>query len=481
MTSPTAETPQTIGARTGGIGVSAERQAALRQAVHGSFDATIAHLKDLVEIPGIAWPSFDPAPLDRSAAAVAALVRAGGLDDVRILRCDKEDGTPGGPAVVARRPAAEGKPTILLYAHHDVQPPGDPALWDSEPFTAVERDGRLYGRGAADDKAGIMAHIAAYAAVTEVLADQFGLGVTFFFEGEEEAGSPTFRSFLETHRELLRADVIVVADSSNWKVGIPALTTSLRGLVDGTIEVQVLDHAVHSGMFGGAVLDAPTLLARLIATLHDADGSVAIEGLVSRDDVTVDLTEAEYRADASVLDGVRLAGTGTIASRLWTKPALSIIGFDAPAVDVASNTLLPKARAKFSLRLAPGQDPSEAMAAVKSHVEANAPFGARVVFTPGESGSSFLTDTGSVAAGMAMWALGEAWGVPAVEMGIGGSIPFISDLTDLYPDVQILVTGVEDPDSRAHSANESLHLGDFRNAIVAEALLLARLDHEGLG
>ena len=285
---------------------------------------------------------------------MAALVRAGGLDDVRILRCDKEDGTPGGPAVVARRPAAEGKPTILLYAHHDVQPPGDPALWETEPFTAVERDGRLYGRGAADDKAGIMAHIAAYAAVTEVLADQFGLGVTFFFEGEEEAGSPTFRSFLETHRELLRADVIVVADSSNWKVGIPALTTSLRGLVDGTIEVQVLDHAVHSGMFGGAVLDAPTLLARLIATLHDADGNVAIEGLVSRDDVTVDLTEAEYRADASVLDGVRLAGTGTIASRLWTKPALSIIGFDAPAVDVASNTLLPKARAKFSLRLAPG-------------------------------------------------------------------------------------------------------------------------------
>jgi acetylornithine deacetylase/succinyl-diaminopimelate desuccinylase-like protein len=314
-----------------------------------------------------------------------------------------------------------------------------------------------------------------------VLADGLGLGVTFFFEGEEQAGSPTFRTFLETHRELLRDDVIVVADSSNWKVGIPALTTSLRGLVDGTIEVQVLEHAVHSGMFGGAVLDAPTLLSRLIATLHDDDGNVAVEGLVGRDDATVDLTEAEYRADASVLDGVRLAGTGSIASRLWTKPALSIIGFDAPAVDVASNTLLPRARAKFSLRLAPGQVPSEAMAAVRKHVESNAPFGARVVFTPGESGSSFLTDTGSAAAGLAMWALGEAWGVPAVEMGIGGSIPFISDLTEVYPDVQILVTGVEDPDSRAHSANESLHLDDFRNAVVAEALLLARLNHEGLG
>ncbi|WP_079555765.1 dipeptidase [Arthrobacter sp. 49Tsu3.1M3] len=474
MTSSTAGNPQTTMDHEGTIDAEA-----LRQAVAESFDETIGQLKDLVAIPGIAWPSFDPAPLNRSADAVASLVQASGFDDVRVLRCDKEDGTPGGPAVVARRPAAEGKPTVLLYAHHDVQPTGDLALWETDPFTAVERDGRLFGRGAADDKAGILAHIAAYSAVTRVLGDELGLGVTFFFEGEEEAGSPTFRQFLETHRELLRADVIIVADSSNWKVGIPALTTSLRGLVDGTIEVKVLDHAVHSGMFGGPVLDAPTLLARLIATLHDDEGSVAVKGLVSRDDVVVDLTEEEYRADASVLDGVKLAGTGSIASRMWTKPALSIIGFDAPAVDVASNTLLPRARAKFSLRLAPGQDPAAAMEAVRQHVETHAPFGAEVVFTPGESGNSFLTDTSSKAASVAMWALGEAWGVPAVEMGIGGSIPFIADLTELYPDVQILVTGVEDPDSRAHSANESLHLGDFRNAIVAEALLLARLNNEG--
>ncbi|MFC9332879.1 MULTISPECIES: dipeptidase [unclassified Arthrobacter] len=487
MTTFPAATPQQYGAQQYGgtvqydgtvAGIDTE---ALRAAVDADFGTTVAHLKDLVAIPGIAWPSFDPAPLAASAEAVAGLVRAAGIADVRILRCDKEDGTPGGPAVVARREAAPGKPTILLYAHHDVQPPGDPALWESEPFTAVERNGRLYGRGAADDKAGIMAHVAAYGAVTRVLGDEFGLGVTLFIEGEEEAGSPTFRTFLETHRELLRADVIVVADSSNWKVGVPALTTSLRGLVDGTFEVQVLDHAVHSGMFGGPVLDAPTLLSRLIATLHDDDGSVAIAGLVSRDETAVDLTEEEYRADSSVLDGVRLAGTGSIASRLWTKPALSIIGFDAPAVNVASNTLLPSARAKFSLRLAPGQDPAEAMEAVRRHVESHAPFGAKVTFTPGESGNAFQTDTGSAAAGFAMWALGEAWGVPAVEMGIGGSIPFISDLTELYPGAQILVTGVEDPDSRAHSANESLHLADFRNAVVAEALLLARLNIEGLG
>ncbi|MFK4639036.1 acetylornithine deacetylase/succinyl-diaminopimelate desuccinylase-like protein [Paenarthrobacter histidinolovorans] len=476
MTSAHADTPQNKQQHSGDIPVEA-----LAAAVNEAFNSTMDSLKNLVSIPGIAWPSFDPKELDRSAEAVSSLVQAAGMPDVRVLRCSKADGTPGGPAVVARRPAADGKPTILLYAHHDVQPPGDRALWTSEPFVAEERDGRLYGRGAADDKAGIMAHLAAYSAVSEVLGEKFGLGVTFFFEGEEEAGSPTFRAFLEEHQELLRSDVIVVADSSNWKVGVPALTTSLRGLVDGTFEVRVLDHAVHSGMFGGPVLDAPTLLSRLIATLHDDDGNVAVAGLVGRDDVVVDLTEEDYRADASVLDGVRLAGGGTIGSRLWTKPALSIIGMDVPSVDVASNTLIPAARAKFSMRLAPGQDPEAAMDALKNHVESNAPFGAKVTFTPGERGNAFSTDTSSSAARVALWALEQSWGVTPVEMGIGGSIPFIADLLEMYPDVQILVTGVEDPDSRAHSANESLHIGDFRHAVLAEALMLARLNAEGLG
>ncbi|MDQ0144370.1 MULTISPECIES: dipeptidase [Pseudarthrobacter] len=480
MTSSPAATPRSTTTTTGPGREASGGTEDLRSAVDRSFDQTLARLKELVAIPGIAWPSFERAPLERSADAVAELLRAAGIDDVQVLSVNKDDGTPGGPAVVARRPAAAGKPTVLLYAHHDVQPVGDESLWETQPFTAVEKDGRLYGRGAADDKAGIMVHIAAYAAAAEVLGGSLGLGVTFFIEGEEEAGSPTFRTFLEANRELLRADVIVVADSSNWKVGTPALTTSLRGLVDGTVEVQVLDHAVHSGMFGGPVLDAPTLLSRLIATLHDADGNVAIEGLVATDTAAVEMPEADYRADASVLDGVRLAGTGSIASRLWTKPALSIIGFDAPAVEVASNTLLPRARAKFSLRLAPGQVPAEAMDAVRRHVEANAPFGAKVVFTPGEAGNPFQTDTSSPAATVAMWALGEAWGVQAVETGIGGSIPFIADLTELYPESQILVTGVEDPDSRAHSANESLHIGDFRNAILAEALMLSRLNNEAL-
>ncbi|MGP9501349.1 dipeptidase [Specibacter sp. AOP5-B1-6] len=454
--------------------------AELRDRVAASFAKTVAELVELVAIPGIAWDAFDAAQLERSAEAVAELIRSTGLDDVQILRVAKDDGGQGGPAVVARKAAAPGRPTVVLYAHHDVQPPGERELWSSEPFTAQERGGRLYGRGAADDKAGIMAHIAAFRAITETLGEDFGVGVTFFIEGEEEAGSPTFGTFLKEHRELLAGDVIVVADSANWQVGIPALTTSLRGLVDGTVDVRVTDHAVHSGMFGGPLLDAPTLLARLIATFHDEQGSVAIEGLHRGVEPVVDYPEETFRADAAVLEGVRLAGKGSITSRLWTQPALSVIGMDMPSVDMSSNTLLPAARAKISLRLAPGQDPSEAMAAIREHVRAHAPFGATATFTPGEAGQAFATNTQAPAAQAALWALGESWGVAAVETGMGGSIPFIADLKATYPNAQILVTGVEDPDSRAHSANESLHLGDFEKAIVAQTLLLAAINHGAL-
>ncbi|MFL4474130.1 dipeptidase [Paeniglutamicibacter sp. MACA_103] len=447
--------------------------------VDTDFDRIVSELGRLVAIPGIAWESFDPAQLDRSAEAVAQLVREAGMENAEILRVPTATGAMGGPAIVASRPARDGKPTILLYAHHDVQPPGDEDLWDTKPFEATEIGGRLYGRGAADDKAGIMVHIAALRAVLDTVAD-FGLGVTFFLEGEEEAGSPSFRQFLETHRDRLEADVIVVADSSNWKVGVPALTTSLRGMVGGVVEIRTLQHAVHSGMFGGPVLDAPTVAARLISTFHDAQGNVAIDGLVSTERANVDYPEEAFRADSSVLDSVALAGSGNIADRLWNKPALSIIGMDIPSVAVSSNTLLPSTRFKLSLRVAPGQDPEAATAAVREHIMKQDLGGAHVSFEADEAGQSFATDTSAPAAQASLWALGEAWGVPAVETGIGGSIPFISDLLEVFPAAQILVTGVEDPDSRAHSANESLHLDDFRHAILAEALLLARLNNHGL-
>lgn len=452
--------------------------AALRSAVARRFPETVGELSSLVAVPGIAWPSFPQSELDRSAKEVLQLVRAAGIDDAEILRAPRPDGSEGGPAVVARHRAAPGQPTVLLYAHHDVQPPGDLSLWETEPFAATERNGRLYGRGSADDKAGLLVHLAAFRAAREVLGDRFGLGVTLFIEGEEEFGSPSFRAFLESYREELAADIIVVADSGNWAVGQPALTTSLRGLADGTFEVAVLGHSVHSGVFGGPILDAPTILARLIATLHDDDGNVAVAGLVAQDDADIDYPEDQFRRDAAVLDSVRLAGTGSIAARLWLRPALSIIGIDVPSVDVASNTIQARARAKFSLRLAPGQDPDAAMEALRAHLEANVPFGAHLTFTPKEKGNAYRADMDSAAAQIVLWALGESWGVPAVRTGMGGSIPFIADLKEVFPDAEVLITGVEDPDSRAHSANESLHLGDFEKCILAEALLLAALHAE---
>jgi acetylornithine deacetylase/succinyl-diaminopimelate desuccinylase-like protein len=446
--------------------LSDDRTEVLRARTTGLFGALRADLEALVRIPSVSNAEFDQVHVAASADAVVALLQGVGFDDVQVLS------VPGGaPAVVARRPAPAGAPTVLLYAHHDVQPPGDDADWLTPPFEPTERDGRLYGRGAADDKAGVIAHIGAL----RVLADELRVGVTVFVEGEEEIGSPTFTTFLHTHRDLLEADVIVVADSSNWMIGVPGLTTSLRGLVDCVVEVAVLDHAVHSGMFGGAILDAPTLLARLIATLHDDAGDVAVAGLVHAPDPTVDYDEAAFRADAGVLDGVRLAGTGPITARLWTRPAIGVIGFDAPRVASASNTITPRASAKLSVRLAPGQDPSAAMVALRTHLLEHAPLGARVTVTDGEEGKPFQAPADSPAMQAARWAFAQSWGTEPVDIGVGGSIPFIADLLEVFPDASILVTGVEDPDGRAHGANESVHLGELERVVLAEALLLERL------
>ncbi|WP_090030950.1 dipeptidase [Cellulomonas marina] len=448
--------------------------AELRRRTAGVFPGVRADLEALVRIPSVSNADFDAAHVEASAAAVADLLRGVGMDDVQVLRARRPDGREGAPAVVARRPGPAGAPTVLLYAHHDVQPPGDDAAWSTPPFEPTLVGERLHGRGAADDKAGVVAHVGAL----RVLADDLGVGVTVFVEGEEEVGSPTFVPFLQAHRELLAADVIVVADSSNWRIGVPGLTTSLRGLVDCTVEVAVLDHAVHSGMYGGPVLDAPTLLARLLATLHDEAGDVAVAGLVHAPDPAVDLDEDQLRADAGVLPGVRLAGTGPLTAGMWTRPAISVIGLDAPRVATASNTLTPRATAKLSVRIAPGQDPAAAMAALRAHLEGHAPFGAHVHVVEGEQGKPFRAPEDSTAMRAARWAFAEAWGTEPVDIGIGGSIPFIADLLEAYPSAAILVTGVEDPDSRAHGADESVHLGELEKVVLAEALLLARLAAE---
>lgn len=442
----------------------------LARRVDVQLPATRTELEELVRIPSVSAASFDQSKVAESAEAVARLARERGLE-TRVIRLTTPSGLVGRPAVLAHRPAPAGQPTVLLYGHHDVQPEGSLEGWLSEPFEPVERDGRLFGRGTADDKAGVMVHMGAISA----LGDDLNVGVTLFIEGEEESGSPTFRDFLETYRSELAADVIVVADSNNWKVGTPSLTTSLRGVVTVTATLSCLDHALHSGAYGGPLLDAVTLMCRLVTTLHNPDGSVAVAGLTAYDDATAEYAAEDLRTDTGILDGVELAGHGSLASRLWTQPAISVIGMDVTSVDKASNTLIPSCTAQLSMRIAPGQDPREAAELLCQHLEENAPFGAQVSTTIDETGPAFKAGDEGPATTAARWALEKAWGSESVDIGVGGSIPFISDLSAVFPAAEILVTGVEDPDTRAHSQNESLHLGDWRNAIVAEAALLAKL------
>ena len=431
-----------------------------------------------MRIPSVAFPGFDRAEVQRSAEAVKAL-----LDDLAIFdRVDVKTATPaetgeeGMPAVLATRAARNGRPTILLYAHHDVQPTGDDALWDTAPFEPTVSGGRLYGRGAADDKAGVMAHVGALRALVEALGTDFDLGVNLFIEGEEEAGSASFAQFLADNADALRADVIVVADSGNWDAVTPALTVSLRGNARFTMGVKTLDHASHSGMFGGAVPDAMLATVKLLATLWDDDGAVAVAGLTERDAETPGYTEETLRSEAGLPAGVSPVGRGTILSRIWNKPSLTVTGIDFPSVMNASNTLTPELSVVISARIAPGQPAREAYEAIEAHLRAHAPFGAELTFRDIDCGDAFLVDTGGSAVEQARTALMEGYGVEPVDIGVGGSIPFIADLVREFPGAQILVTGVEDPHARAHSPNESLHLDTFRKALVSEALLLESLD-----
>ncbi len=439
----------------------------LRDAVRDVLPSVRADLDALVRIPSV---SADPARAEdvrRSAEATAALFRAEGFDDVQVLVV-----AGGAPAVVARRPAPTGAPTVLLYAHHDVQPTGDVAAWDSDPFEPTERGPRLYGRGAADDKAGIAAHLAAVRAWGADLP----VGVTVLVEGEEEVGSPTLEAFLDAHRDLLAADVIVIADSANWDVGVPALTTSLRGLLDCVVEVRTLTHAVHSGLWGGVAPDALTALVRLLATLHDDRGDVAVAGLHAGSAAEVDYPLERLRAEAGIADGVELIGSGSVVERLWAKPAVSVIALDATPVAEASNTLHPVARAKVSVRLAPGDDGRRAMRHLVEHLERHAPWGAQVTVHEGDRGEPTAIDATGAAYDAARTAFRQAWdGVEPVDMGMGGSIPFIAAFRDAFPEASVLVTGVEDPDTRAHGINEGLHLAEFERVCLAETLLLGHL------
>jgi cysteinylglycine-S-conjugate dipeptidase len=439
----------------------------LKVRISGLMPALLDDLGDLVRIQSV---SADPARLaevEKSAVKTAELFRGAGVE-TEIVRA--YDGAP--PAVVGERTGPAGAPVVLLYAHHDVQPENDPADWDSAPFEPVVRDGRLYGRGAADDKAGIAAHLGAIRA----LGDDLPVTVRIFIEGEEETTSATLPDLLRQQHDRLAADVIVIADSGNWDIGVPALTTSLRGIARLDIEVRTLTHAVHSGMWGGLVPDAIMALTRLLSTLWTEDGGAAVEGLVSGPATDIDYPEARLRAESGAMPGTQWVGTGPAVERLWTKPAITVTGLDAPKVAAASNTLVPAARARITVRLAPGDSSANAIARVQEHLAKHVPWGAELTIIDVDGGEPTVLPSQGPAYDAARAAFTEAWdGVAPVDVGTGGSIPFIAEFQQAFPGASILVTGVEDPDTRAHGPNEGLHLAEFERVVLGEALLLKHL------
>jgi acetylornithine deacetylase/succinyl-diaminopimelate desuccinylase-like protein len=439
----------------------------LKNRVHDQLPGLIGDLEALVRIQSVSADPERLAEVEKSARKTAQLLAAEGVA-AEVVRA--YDGAP--PAVIGERRGPEGAPVVLLYAHHDVQPENDPADWDSPPFEPVVRGERLYGRGAADDKAGIAVHVGALRA----LGDDLPVTVRFFIEGEEEVASGTLPELLRQYHDRLAADVIVIADAGNWDIGVPSLTTSLRGLIRMDVEVRTLTHAVHSGMWGGLVPDAIMALTRLLATLWTQDGSPAVDGLVSGPAADVDYPEDRLRAESGAAPGTSWIGTGSAVERLWARPAITVTGFDAPKVAGASNTLVPVARARVTVRLAPGDTSANAATRLREHLEKHVPWGAGLTTTVVDAGEPTVLPAAGPAYAAARSALAEAWdGAAPVDMGTGGSIPFIAEFRETFPAASILVTGVEDPDTRAHGPNEGLHLPEFERAVLAEALLLQRL------
>jgi cysteinylglycine-S-conjugate dipeptidase len=450
------------------------------RAVEDGFDRFKRVLIDLARIPSVSAAGFPPAEVQRSAAAFAELLRGLGLDHVQVLEI------PGvHPYVYAdwlRRP---GAPTLLLYGHHDVVPPGAPQRWLSPPFEPVERGGRLYGRGTADDKGGILVHVAAVAAYLRA-GGALPCNVKLLIEGEEEIGSGNLGRFLEGYRELMAADAVVLSDTSNFDTGVPALTYRLRGLCQVDVEVRCLERPVHSGQKGGAVPDPVQVLCRLIAGLTAGDGSLNVPGLYRRVKAAprqrarirrLPFSEARFRRQAGLLPGVALAGERrySVYERLWLRPSLTVIAFEAHPIAGSSNQILDSARARLSLRTVPDMDSREAGELLIRQLTRNPPYGARVEGRIVRHSPWWATDPEGPAFDAARRALKAGFGKEAALMGAGGSIGFVQPFSDLLQGAPCLLTGVEDPACGAHSENESLHLGDWKKCMRAAVHLYDEL------
>ena len=437
----------------------------LRASVAADLPRTIAELERLVRIPSMGYPGYDPANVRASAEATRDILADTGFGDVRLLELDG-----GHPAVFGQIDGPEGAPTVLLYAHHDVQPEGPLDRWDSRPFEPEVRDGRLFGRGAADDKSGIVIHAAAIRA----LAGDIPVTVKVVVEGEEECSTEHLPALVRGHAELLRADVAVVADGGNYRTGVPTITLSTRGVTDCVIRVRVLEQAQHSGSYGGPMPDAISALARIIASLHDERGNVAIPDLRRAPWTGAQWTEEEFRDEVGAVAGVKLTGDGTIADRVWSGPAIAVLGIDAPAIAGSSNQIVAEASARVSLRMAPDEDAEAASRKLQAFLLASAPWGVEATIEGGafEAGNGYVVDTAAPGYEAGRRAMAEAFGDEVVEIGSGGSIPLVPMLAETFPGIAVLMWGAMDERSNIHSVNESVDLGEIERMAVAEARFL---------
>jgi acetylornithine deacetylase/succinyl-diaminopimelate desuccinylase-like protein len=427
----------------------------------------LADLERLVQIPSIAFPGYPPEPVQQMAVATRDLFRRVGFTNAELM-----DVPDGYPPLYGEIPGPPGSPVVLLYAHYDVQPAPLEQGWTTDPWTATRGpDGRIYGRGAADDKGGLAVHLG----TLEVYDGVPPCTVKLVVEGMEETNS-NLEAFVEANPELFACDVFIVCDMGNLRAGVPTLTTTLRGDVACTVTVRTLQHPLHSGVFGGPAPDAMMALARLLSSLQDDDGNVAVEGVTRFEWDGIDLTEADFRAGADLIDGVGLTGSGPVGSRLWSHPCVNAIGVDMTSIERSSNVLIPEARAKISMRVVPGSDPVRELDALVRHLETHAPWGASVTVERTKAAPPFRCATDGPGYEAARRALRAAYGRDAAEAGNGGSIPLLGTLQRVAPDAEFILWGPEDvAQARIHASDESVDPSEIERMIVAQAVLLNEL------
>jgi acetylornithine deacetylase/succinyl-diaminopimelate desuccinylase-like protein len=448
----------------------------VRAAVQRLMPTVRDELTELVAIPSVADArQYPPQECERAARWVVDKFAAAGIDDLRL------EPTPDGSlAVVGYTPGPPGAPTVLLYGHYDVQPPLDEDAWHTPPFELTERDGRWFGRGTADCKGNLMMHLTALRVLAEQAepgaAHRFPVGIRLVVEGSEEQGTGGLEGYVEANPGTLGADVMVIADTGNAAIGVPTVTTTLRGLANVVVRVEALAGEVHSGMFGGPAPDALAALVHLLSSLRDERGNTTIDGLDGSATWTgVPYPVDQVRQDAGVLDGVGLLGDGAVADVVWARPAVTILGVDCPPVVGSAAAIQPQAAARLNLRVPPGLDAAVARDALVAHLTAHAPWGVRVAVQPEALGQPFRASTDGPAYATLAQAMADAYGHEMVTAGQGGSIPLCNVLADSYPDAEIVLLGVEEPLCLIHAPNESVSPSEIEQMAVTEALFLARM------